>query len=758
MKLSVVMMVKNESKHLEDVLESINPIREKIDCEIIVLDTGSSDNTVEIAKKYTDKVYFETWNNNFSSMRNKSISYAVGEWIFILDGDEVLSNQDSLIDFFESAKDKEVNSAFVNLKNITNELEGSFNVALLRRIFRNDEDFRYIGSIHEQATYKEPHTILDLTLIHYGYLATDSELMEEKFQRNSKLLHAQLKKDPQNIYILHHLSNIYGMHMEQDKALYYIKKAYSIAKLKRVNLSRTMYVYINLATALWNNKKYSSLKKICKEAIKANNNYMDFFYYLGNVYSMMGDTDKAIDNFEHYLSLVRDYKDPDLIKNVEFTQNTISHNNKVIAILCNLYEKDKKYEKVIQYSKEIDDITLLKKTLAMVINAYLELKDYQGLVDFTKDKLVSSNNDVGNSFYYQLEKYMFNPKNNKQKDIIIELFSHGDSNYNILNKTRLEIKANKGEFEQSLVSQIIQMDFSILADYYGDLVYYLLINNQPIYDLLSKVHDSKLNKYLYHLSKSYDNLGQVLGNYIRSFKFEENMQKTRINKHLLRYALLFSDSEDDNYTFLFNRYAEEGIHYISFYYSKDFINSEFIYDAKSTEDEFFIYLYKAFESKDLDELLYVKHLRKALEVYPEMSKGIESLISDYSKPNEEINEVVEVLKQQIGTLLSQSLFQDALRAVNEALQIIPANADLYSIKAIVLLSLEEYDEAIETLKKGLLINPSHVDNLYNLAYIYELKGSQSQALELYNKILITTKEEELINELEDKVKSLENTQ
>lgn len=124
-KLSIVMMVKDESKHLEDVLKSINPISEQIDYVIIVLDTGSSDNTVEIAKKYTDKVFFKKWNNNFSSMRNKSISYATGEWVFILDGD----------------------------------------------------DFRYIGSIHEQPNYKDPHIFLDLTLIHYGYLATDSELI-----------------------------------------------------------------------------------------------------------------------------------------------------------------------------------------------------------------------------------------------------------------------------------------------------------------------------------------------------------------------------------------------------------------------------------------------------------------------------------------------------------------------------------------------------------------------------------------------------
>lgn len=279
-----------------------------------------------------------------------------------------------------------------------------------------------------------------------------------------------------------------------------------------------------------------------------------------------------------------------------------------------------------------------------------EKKICQGLVDFTKDELISSNNDVGNSFYYQLEQYMFNPKNSKQKDIIIEFFSHGDSNYNILNKTRLEIKADKGELEQSLLSQITQMDFSALSDYYGDLIYYLLINKHPIYDLFTKVHDSKLNKYLYHLSKSYDNLNQAIIDYITNFKFENDIKKVRVNKHLLRYVLLSIDSTNKNYSFLFNRYIKE-----------------------------------------------------------------------------------------------------ALDFVNEALKIISTNADLYSIKATILLCMEEYDEAMKILEKGLKTDPNHVDCLYNLAYIYELTGQKNLAFDLYKKILVLTKEETLIRELEDKI-------
>ena len=118
MLLSVVMIVKNEEKYLDKTLHALKDLRRDIDSELIILDTGSTDNTVEIAKKYTDKVYFAKWNDNFADMRNISISYASGDWILILDADEKLTNYDKLKEFFYSDTHKKYNSATIELKNI----------------------------------------------------------------------------------------------------------------------------------------------------------------------------------------------------------------------------------------------------------------------------------------------------------------------------------------------------------------------------------------------------------------------------------------------------------------------------------------------------------------------------------------------------------------------------------------------------------------------------------------------------------------
>ena len=112
MLLSIVMMVKNEEKYLDKTLYALNDLRKDIDTELIILDTGSTDSTVEIAKKYTDKVYFAKWNENFADMRNISISYAIGDWILILDADEELTNYDKLKDFFNCDKHKKYNCKY----------------------------------------------------------------------------------------------------------------------------------------------------------------------------------------------------------------------------------------------------------------------------------------------------------------------------------------------------------------------------------------------------------------------------------------------------------------------------------------------------------------------------------------------------------------------------------------------------------------------------------------------------------------------
>ena len=86
MKLSAALIVKNEKDHIQTVLTSIQGVD-----EIVVCDTGSTDNTVELAKRYTDKVFVDyVWNDDFAEARNHALSKCTGDWVLSIDGDEIL--------------------------------------------------------------------------------------------------------------------------------------------------------------------------------------------------------------------------------------------------------------------------------------------------------------------------------------------------------------------------------------------------------------------------------------------------------------------------------------------------------------------------------------------------------------------------------------------------------------------------------------------------------------------------------------------
>lgn len=88
-KLSAIIITKNEERNIGRCIESIKDLVD----EIIIVDSGSTDRTIEIARKYTDKIYFRQWTDDFAAQRNYALSKATGDWILSLDADEVVSSE-----------------------------------------------------------------------------------------------------------------------------------------------------------------------------------------------------------------------------------------------------------------------------------------------------------------------------------------------------------------------------------------------------------------------------------------------------------------------------------------------------------------------------------------------------------------------------------------------------------------------------------------------------------------------------------------
>ena len=179
MKISACMMVKNEEEMLPRALESI---KDEVD-EIIVVDTGSTDRTVEIARQYTDKVYFHQWFDDFSGMRNITLSYATGDYILILDADDEFRRMQPDLGLREFLEKPRFNIYRFQLENVAtkNVPTSTFNQI---RLFRNGMGFKYHGIVHNQFDAKGQGIAgAPFLILHYGY-GLDEEKMEQKRRRS----------------------------------------------------------------------------------------------------------------------------------------------------------------------------------------------------------------------------------------------------------------------------------------------------------------------------------------------------------------------------------------------------------------------------------------------------------------------------------------------------------------------------------------------------------------------------------------------
>ncbi len=198
--VSIGMIVKNEEKYLEDCLKAMSPIREAVPSELIVVDTGSTDRTVEIAEQYADQVLHFEWCDDFSAARNVSLEAASGEWFLYLDGDEILEENCGPIIEFLKLPNNPYGTASLIQRNYSDYEHTEYSDFHMIRLYRNIPGMRFQGSIHESINpFIVPTKDISVIAHHDGYV---QGVNEKKQQRNQKLLLLELEKNPEDVRIL----------------------------------------------------------------------------------------------------------------------------------------------------------------------------------------------------------------------------------------------------------------------------------------------------------------------------------------------------------------------------------------------------------------------------------------------------------------------------------------------------------------------------------------------------------------------------
>ena len=212
-KISQCMIVKNEERNIRQALSW----GKGVVYEQIVVDTGSTDNTVQIAEEMGAKVFHFEWCDDFSAAKNYAIEQASGDWIAFLDADEYFSERDAhripgMLKKIENLSLKGgrihmLRSAWLHL----DDAGKVFSAGQQDRIFRNIKGLRYKNRVHEVLTLSNGQlprcSLTDLSIMHTGYMKS---LGAEKGNRNIPLLKKSVEEDPENYDLWSYLGESYA--------------------------------------------------------------------------------------------------------------------------------------------------------------------------------------------------------------------------------------------------------------------------------------------------------------------------------------------------------------------------------------------------------------------------------------------------------------------------------------------------------------------------------------------------------------------
>jgi tetratricopeptide (TPR) repeat protein len=228
-RLSLCMIVKDEEEMLPRCLAAAAPAVD----EIVVVDTGSSDRTIEIARSFGATVIERAWTGSFSEARNASFDAATGDWLMFLDADEVLVGED--VERLRALRGQTWREAFyLSEISYTGELgDGTAATHTALRVFRARPQYRFSGSLHEQIADTLPLHLperiraTDIRIEHFGYLGAVRDA-KEKSRRNIELLLKQRDEGAVTPFLHYNLGSEYGAVGDSSAALAEFERAWEL--------------------------------------------------------------------------------------------------------------------------------------------------------------------------------------------------------------------------------------------------------------------------------------------------------------------------------------------------------------------------------------------------------------------------------------------------------------------------------------------------------------------------------------------------
>lgn len=315
LKLTISLLASNRKDTIPKCLESLRPLLDNVDSELIITDTGCDEDLVEFMHGYTDEIVKFQWCHDFAAARNVGLQMARGQWFMFIDDDEWFEDVTEIVRFFNSDEEKQYVSADYVVRNYYDMSGTGYNEGVVGRIFRIYDDTVFVGKVHECVARKEGAVKQFTAYVHhYGYVFENEEKKLEHFKRNSELLKKEIEENPKDARNYAHIYQEYKQYNNTDKILEYATKAMENVdenyKGSKISLCSTyvaiLWAYIHKSeyteVIKWGEDilKHKSVTGLSLAAIKA---------HMAEAYVACEEYEKCIEYVDGYLRLYHMFAD-----------------------------------------------------------------------------------------------------------------------------------------------------------------------------------------------------------------------------------------------------------------------------------------------------------------------------------------------------------------------------------------------------------------------------------------------------------------
>ncbi len=501
--LSIGMIVKNEERCLEKCLKALEPIRNAIPTEIVIADTGSTDNTKEIAQKFADILFDFKWVNDFSKARNAVMERCKGKWFLTIDADEYFDgNVDSLVKLVTESSYDKFDVVNVVIRNYTDvEMKSTFSDFYISRIFRLGKGYKYVKPIHEFIPVDDISKSIilpDIIFNHDGYAVINPTHLKNKTKRNLELLEKELAENPNDTRVISEILD--SVYLFKDESIRYSEIA--IKHLKNLPENSQAKKFFGpvisrrcLRYATENNHPDTSewidfvLKNFSGSYfVDLDVNYIctEYFYEKGNFEKALKHGKAYLDTFKKYENLDKSNLPRELLASSLITSHFF-HMDKIELILADIYLNLNDKENAIFHLKRADISTSSTDNF----ERWFKIAENYSTVPEVKENfkhtlsgiLISNGSGLGaeTSQYNYIVSYSREILNSNCKSDILELYSTVNDTLGI--SAKILLSDNKNDIEEVLSQLDDAKNFSAKA--FNKLVSLGVKLPDSLYDLSS---------------------------------------------------------------------------------------------------------------------------------------------------------------------------------------------------------------------------------------------------------------------------------